>query len=154
MGGLWRYLLKVNPTVEDLCGRRRGPAYYGDDQPSSTWVSQGTRLCPRTSGITAARHPKSYTWGEGLAQRQLSAHRQEHRDSAGHVFDPAGIRQNPARWKCMRFRWPIRTPDGLVLVVGCSHRWGGAHTAGRPVAIDPHINRLLGGLHQIQAPDA
>src|SRR5260370_4898527 len=46
----------------------------------------------------------------------------------------------------------IRTPGGLVLVVGCSHP-GVEHIVQEASAIDPHINLLLGGLHQIQASD-
>jgi 7,8-dihydropterin-6-yl-methyl-4-(beta-D-ribofuranosyl)aminobenzene 5'-phosphate synthase len=46
----------------------------------------------------------------------------------------------------------IRTPDGLVLVVGCSHP-GVERIVQEASAIDPHISILLGGLHQIQAPD-
>jgi 7,8-dihydropterin-6-yl-methyl-4-(beta-D-ribofuranosyl)aminobenzene 5'-phosphate synthase len=46
----------------------------------------------------------------------------------------------------------IRTPDGLVLVVGCSHP-GVEHIMQESAAIDSHISILVGGLHQIQAPD-
>jgi 7,8-dihydropterin-6-yl-methyl-4-(beta-D-ribofuranosyl)aminobenzene 5'-phosphate synthase len=46
----------------------------------------------------------------------------------------------------------IRTPDGLVVVVGCSHP-GVEHIVQEATAINPHLNILLGGLHQIQAPD-
>jgi 7,8-dihydropterin-6-yl-methyl-4-(beta-D-ribofuranosyl)aminobenzene 5'-phosphate synthase len=46
----------------------------------------------------------------------------------------------------------IHTPDGLVLVVGCSHP-GVEHIVQEAAAINPHINILFGGLHQIQAPD-
>jgi 7,8-dihydropterin-6-yl-methyl-4-(beta-D-ribofuranosyl)aminobenzene 5'-phosphate synthase len=46
----------------------------------------------------------------------------------------------------------IRTPDGLALVVGCSHA-GVEHIMQEASAIDPHIRILFGSLHQIQAPD-
>lgn len=93
MGGL-AYLLKVNPTVKIYAPKERS-GVYGDDQPSSTWYRKDPSLPAEQryySGETAARHPKSYTWG-GLAQRQLSADRQERRDCARHLSDCAGIRQ-------------------------------------------------------------
>jgi len=46
----------------------------------------------------------------------------------------------------------IRTPDGLVLVVGCSHP-GVEQIMHEASAIEPHIKILIGGLHQIQATD-
>jgi len=46
----------------------------------------------------------------------------------------------------------IRTPRGLVVVVGRSHP-GVDHIMQEATAIDPHINILVGGLHQIQASD-
>lgn len=46
----------------------------------------------------------------------------------------------------------IRTPNGLVLVVGCLHP-GGERIVQEAGAIDSHISILLGGLHQIQTPD-
>ena len=46
----------------------------------------------------------------------------------------------------------IRTPDGLVVVVGCSHP-GVEPIMQEAGAINPHISILFGGLHQIQAPD-
>jgi 7,8-dihydropterin-6-yl-methyl-4-(beta-D-ribofuranosyl)aminobenzene 5'-phosphate synthase len=60
MGGL-AYLLKVNPTVKIYAPKERS-GVYGDDQPSSTWYRKDPSL-PAEQRITAARHPKSYTWG-------------------------------------------------------------------------------------------
>src|SRR6266446_3409767 len=59
MGGL-AYLLKVNPTVKTM-RRRRGPESTATPSPAVRGIAR-TRLCPRNSGITAARRPKSYTW--------------------------------------------------------------------------------------------
>jgi len=40
----------------------------------------------------------------------------------------------------------------VILIVGCSHP-GVEHIVQEATAIDPHINILLGGMHQIQQPD-
>ena len=88
MGGL-AYLLKVNPTVKiyaegEVRSLRRRPAqqYVVSQGPVS---AHGTAVLPR-------RAARNHTHGRGLAQRQLSADRQEHRDCARHVSDCAGIR--------------------------------------------------------------
>jgi 7,8-dihydropterin-6-yl-methyl-4-(beta-D-ribofuranosyl)aminobenzene 5'-phosphate synthase len=46
----------------------------------------------------------------------------------------------------------IKNPQGVILIVGCSHP-GIEHIVQEASAIDPHINILFGGLHQIQKPD-
>jgi 7,8-dihydropterin-6-yl-methyl-4-(beta-D-ribofuranosyl)aminobenzene 5'-phosphate synthase len=46
----------------------------------------------------------------------------------------------------------IKSPQGLILIVGCSHP-GVEHILQEATAIDPHINILFGGLHQIQKLD-
>jgi 7,8-dihydropterin-6-yl-methyl-4-(beta-D-ribofuranosyl)aminobenzene 5'-phosphate synthase len=46
----------------------------------------------------------------------------------------------------------IRTPDGLVLLVGCSHP-GLEKILQAAAAIDPHIHFLAGGFHLVTASD-
>ena len=62
------------------------------------------------------------------------------------------VSDKPGTLELRELSLAIRTPDGLVLVVGCSHP-GVEHIMQEASAIDPHINLLLGGLHQIQASD-
>ena len=62
------------------------------------------------------------------------------------------VSDKPGTLELRELSLAIRTPDGLVLVVGCSHP-GVEYIVQEANAIDPHINILLGGLHQIQAPD-
>ena len=46
----------------------------------------------------------------------------------------------------------VNTPDGLVLVVGCSHP-GIDKIAEAAAAINPKIHLIAGGLHLVAAPD-
>src|SRR5258708_32263601 len=62
------------------------------------------------------------------------------------------VSDKPGTLELRELSLAIRTPDGLGLAVGCSHP-GGEHIVQEASAIDPHINLLLGGLHQIQASD-
>jgi 7,8-dihydropterin-6-yl-methyl-4-(beta-D-ribofuranosyl)aminobenzene 5'-phosphate synthase len=46
----------------------------------------------------------------------------------------------------------IKSPQGLILIVGCSHP-GVENILQEAAAIDPHVHVLFGGLHQVQKPD-
>ena len=46
----------------------------------------------------------------------------------------------------------IKSPQGLILIVGCSHP-GVERILHDASAIDPHVHILFGGLHQVQQPD-
>jgi 7,8-dihydropterin-6-yl-methyl-4-(beta-D-ribofuranosyl)aminobenzene 5'-phosphate synthase len=68
------------------------------------------------------------------------------------TFLIALVSDKPGTQEVHELSLAIRTPDGLVLVVGCSHL-GVEKIVQQASSIDPHINIVLGGLHQIQAPD-
>ena len=60
--------------------------------------------------------------------------------------------QKPGTLEMSEVSLAIRTPKGLAVVVGCSHP-GVEHIVQEATAINPRINILFGGFHQIQAPD-
>ena len=62
------------------------------------------------------------------------------------------VSDKPGTLELRELSLAIRTPDGLVLVVGCSHP-GVERIVQEATAINPHIYILFGGLHQIQAPE-
>jgi 7,8-dihydropterin-6-yl-methyl-4-(beta-D-ribofuranosyl)aminobenzene 5'-phosphate synthase len=68
------------------------------------------------------------------------------------MYLTALVSDRPGTLELHELSLAIRTPDGLVLVVGCSHP-AVEHIVQEATAINPHINILFGGLHQIQAPD-
>jgi 7,8-dihydropterin-6-yl-methyl-4-(beta-D-ribofuranosyl)aminobenzene 5'-phosphate synthase len=68
------------------------------------------------------------------------------------MFLIALVSEDPGTRELRELSLAIRTPEGLILVVGCSHP-GVEHIMQEAIAVDPHINILFGGLHQIQAPD-
>jgi 7,8-dihydropterin-6-yl-methyl-4-(beta-D-ribofuranosyl)aminobenzene 5'-phosphate synthase len=68
------------------------------------------------------------------------------------MYLTALVSDRPGTLELHELSLAIRTPDGLVLVVGCSHP-GVEHIVQEATAINPHINILFGGLYQIQAPD-
>jgi 7,8-dihydropterin-6-yl-methyl-4-(beta-D-ribofuranosyl)aminobenzene 5'-phosphate synthase len=148
MGGL-AYLLKVNPTVKIYAPKERS-GVYGDDQPSSTWYRKDASL-PAEQRYYSGAPPEIIHMGEAWpgANFQLIDRNTE---IAPGMYLIALVSDRPGTLELHELSLAIRTPDGLVLVVGCSHP-GVEHIVQEATAINPHIDILFGGLHQIQAPD-
>jgi 7,8-dihydropterin-6-yl-methyl-4-(beta-D-ribofuranosyl)aminobenzene 5'-phosphate synthase len=148
MGGL-AYLLRVNPTVKIYAPKERS-GVYGDDQPSTTWYRKDASL-PAEQRYYSGVPPEIIHMGEAWpgANFQLI---EKHTEIAPGMFLIALVSDKPGTQELHELSLAIRTPDGVVLVVGCSHP-GLEQVVQQASAIDPHINILFGGLHQIQAPD-
>jgi 7,8-dihydropterin-6-yl-methyl-4-(beta-D-ribofuranosyl)aminobenzene 5'-phosphate synthase len=149
MGGL-AYLLKVNPTVKIYAPKERS-GVYGDDQPSSTWYRKDPSL-PTEQRYYRGAPPEIIHMGEAWPSANFQLIDKNIEIVPG-MYLIALVSDTPGTLEVHELSLAIRTPDGLVLVVGCSHP-GVEHILREASAIDPHINLLLGGLHQIQAPDA
>ena len=149
MGGL-AYLLKVNPTVKIYAPKERS-GVYGDDQPSSTWYRKDPSLPPEQR-YYGGGPPEIIHMGEAWpgANFQLI---DKNIEIAPGMYLIALVSDKPGTLELRELSLAIRTPDGLVLLVGCSHP-GEEHIMQEASTIDPHIKILFGGLHQIQAPDA
>jgi 7,8-dihydropterin-6-yl-methyl-4-(beta-D-ribofuranosyl)aminobenzene 5'-phosphate synthase len=148
MGGL-AYLLKVNPTVKIYAPKERS-GVYGDDQPSSTWYRKDPSL-PTEQRYYRGAPPEIIHMGEAWPNANFQLIDKNIEIVPG-MYLIALVSDTPGTLEVHELSLAIRTPDGLVLVVGCSHP-GVEHILQEASAIDPHINLLLGGLHQIQAPD-
>jgi len=59
------------------------------------------------------------------------------------MYLTALVSDRPGTLELHELSLAIRTPDGLVLVVGCSHP-GVEHIVQEATAINPHINILFG----------
>jgi 7,8-dihydropterin-6-yl-methyl-4-(beta-D-ribofuranosyl)aminobenzene 5'-phosphate synthase len=68
------------------------------------------------------------------------------------IFIFSGVSTSPGTLELKELTLAIKSPRGVILIVGCSHP-GVEHILQEAAAIDPHINILFGGLHQIQKPD-
>ena len=149
IGGL-AYLLKVNPTVKIYAPKERS-GVYGDDQPSSTWYRKDPSLPPEQR-YYGGGPPEIIHMGEAWpgANFQLI---DKNIEIVPGMYLIALVSDKPGTLELRELSLAIRTPDGLVLLVGCSHP-GVEHIMQEASTIDPHIKILFGGLHQIQAPDA
>ena len=149
IGGL-AYLLKVNPTVKIYAPKERS-GVFGDDQPSSTWYRKDPSLPPEQR-YYGGGPPEIIHMGEAWpgANFQLI---DKNIEIAPGMYLIALVSDKPGTLELRELSLAIRTPDGLVLLVGCSHP-GVEHIMQEASTIDPHIKILFGGLHQMQAPDA
>jgi 7,8-dihydropterin-6-yl-methyl-4-(beta-D-ribofuranosyl)aminobenzene 5'-phosphate synthase len=68
------------------------------------------------------------------------------------LFILPGVSTSPGTLELKELSLAIKSPQGLILIVGCSHP-GVEHILQEASAIDPHVHILFGGLHQIQKPD-
>lgn len=68
------------------------------------------------------------------------------------AFILSGVSTTPGTMELKELSLAIKSPEGVILIVGCSHP-GVEHIVEEATAIDPRINVLIGGLHQIQKPD-
>jgi len=148
MGGL-AYLLKVNPTVKIYAPKERS-GVYGDDQRSSTWYRKDPSL-PAEQRYYSGAPPEIIHMGEAWPSANFQLIDKNIEIVPG-MYLIALVSDQPGTLELHELSLAIRTPDGLVVVVGCSHP-GVEHIVQEASAIDPHINLLFGGLHQIQAPD-
>ncbi len=148
MGGL-AYLLRVNPTVKIYAPKERS-GVYGDDSPSSAFYRKDPSL-PAEQRYYGGKPPAILQMGSAWpgANIQLIDKTME---IAPSVYVIALVSDKPGTLELRELSLAIRTPDGLVLVVGCSHP-GVEHIVQEATAIDPHIHILFGGLHEVQAPD-
>ena len=62
------------------------------------------------------------------------------------------ISDKPGTMELKELSLAIKSSQGLILIVGCSHP--GVEQIVQEAASIDHINILFGGLHEIQAPDA
>jgi 7,8-dihydropterin-6-yl-methyl-4-(beta-D-ribofuranosyl)aminobenzene 5'-phosphate synthase len=148
MGGL-AYLLKVNPTVKIYAPKERS-GVYGDDPPSSTWYRKDPSL-PVEQRYYGGAPPEIIHMGAAWPGANFHLI-DKNTEIAPGIFLIALVSDKPGTLELRELSLAIRTPDGLVLVVGCSHP-GVEQIVQEATAIDPHINILFGGLHQIQTPD-
>ena len=86
-----------------------------------------------------------------LAGSQRRAYRQDDGNSPRHYVDRAGVGR-PRNQRAQGMSLAVNTPEGIVLVVGCSHP-GIEKIVEAAAAINPKIHLLAGGFHLVVAPD-
>jgi 7,8-dihydropterin-6-yl-methyl-4-(beta-D-ribofuranosyl)aminobenzene 5'-phosphate synthase len=147
MGGL-AYLLKVNPQVK-IYAPKEAFGVYGSDLPS-TFYRKDPSLPPEQRYYTGAP-PDVMRFGSAWpgANFQLVDKTVE---IAPNIHLISLVSDKPGTLELRELSLAINTPDGIVIVVGCSHP-GIDKIAEAASTINPRIHLIAGGFHLVTASD-
>ena len=147
MGGM-SYLLQVNPRVK-IYAPKEGFGVYGADLPS-TFYRKDTSLPPEERYYDGAP-PAVMQFGAAWpgANFQLIDKTTE---IAPGIHLIALVSDKPGTLELRELSLAINTPEGMVLIVGCSHP-GIDKIVEAATAINPRIHLIAGGFHLVVSPD-
>jgi 7,8-dihydropterin-6-yl-methyl-4-(beta-D-ribofuranosyl)aminobenzene 5'-phosphate synthase len=147
MGGL-TYLLKVNPTVK-IYAPKEGFGVYGADLPSSFYRKDAS--LPQEQRYYDGTPPEVMRFGSAWpgANFQLV---DKNIEIAPDIHLVALVSDKPGTLELRELSLAINTPEGMVIVVGCSHP-GIDKIVESATAINPRIHFIAGGFHLVVAPD-
>lgn len=147
MGGL-SYVLRMNPKVT-IYAPKEGFGVYGADLPSN-FYRKDPSLPPE----------KRYYDGTPPAVMQFGsawpgAHFElidKNTEIAPGIHLLTLVSDKPGTLELRELSLAINTPEGLIIIVGCSHP-GIDRIVELATAITPHIHFIVGGFHLVVAPD-
>ena len=148
VGGL-SYVLEVNPKVRILAPLE-GFGIFGSRLPS-TFYRKDTSL-PAEMRYYDGSPPETMKFGSLFAHANIELIDKTTEIAPG-ITLIAMISDTPGTRELRELSLAIDTPDGLVLIVGCSHP-GIESIVAEAARIDPHIHFVAGGFHLIAASDA
>ncbi len=143
-----KYLLSVNPSVP-IYAPMESFGIFGGAAPS-TLIKPITALPERMryyDGKYPDKIPTGYPWSGGnfvLVDKLTEI-------SPG-IFLVFTISKTPGTLELRELSLVLRGPDGLSIIVGCSHP-GIEEILQAAAAIDPHVHFLCGGLHLVSTPE-
>jgi 7,8-dihydropterin-6-yl-methyl-4-(beta-D-ribofuranosyl)aminobenzene 5'-phosphate synthase len=148
MGGL-AYLLKVNPAVK-IYAPKEGFGVYGGDLPS-TFYRKDSSLSPEQRYYDGVP-PEMMRFGSAWpgANFQLV---EKQTEIAPDIHLIALVSDKPGTLEMRELSLAINTPEGMAIVVGCSHP-GIDKIVAAAAAINPQIHVIAGGFHLVVASDA
>jgi 7,8-dihydropterin-6-yl-methyl-4-(beta-D-ribofuranosyl)aminobenzene 5'-phosphate synthase len=148
MGGL-AYLLKVNPKVM-IYAPKEGFGVYGADLPSSFYRKEPS--LPSEQRYYDGAPPDVMRFGSAWpgANFQLVDKTVE---IAPNIYLISLVSDKPGTLELHELSLAIKAPNGMVLVVGCSHP-SIDKIVEAASTIDPHIHLIVGGFHLVVTNDA
>src|SRR6185369_201097 len=147
MGGL-AYLLKVNPGVK-IYAPKEGFGVYGSDLPSSFYRKDPS--LPPEQRYYDGVPPEVMRFGSAWpgANFQLIDKQTE---IAPDIHLVALVSDKPGTLEMRELSLAINTPEGMAIVVGCSHP-GIDKIVAAAAAINPRIHIIVGGFHLVVSTD-
>ena len=148
MGGL-TYLLKVNPSVK-IYAPKEGFGVYGADLPSS-FYRKDPSLSPEHRYYDGVP-PEVMRFGSAWPGANFQLVDKE-TEILPDIHLIALVSDKPGTLELRELSLAINTPEGMAIIVGCSHP-GIDKIVAAAAAINPHIHFIAGGFHLVVASDA
>jgi 7,8-dihydropterin-6-yl-methyl-4-(beta-D-ribofuranosyl)aminobenzene 5'-phosphate synthase len=149
MGGL-TYLLKMNPNLKIYAPREGLGGVFGTSVPSSFYRKDD--LLPPEMRYFDGNPPTVMTFGSAWPGANF-----ELIDKTTEVLPGmtliALVSDAPGTRELKELSLAINTPNGIVLIVGCSHP-GIDAIVSEAARINTHIHFIAGGLHLVVTPDS
>ena len=140
------YLLKANPTVK-IYAPLEG-AYF--NSPSPVAFLQRTPGLPPNMSYYHGAQPDVFRSGSPWPEANFEIVRETTEIFPG-FFVLTTVSQKPGTRDMNEVSLAIRTPEGLAVVVGCSHP-GVEKILENAAAIDPQLYTVTGGFHLVVTP--
>jgi 7,8-dihydropterin-6-yl-methyl-4-(beta-D-ribofuranosyl)aminobenzene 5'-phosphate synthase len=147
MGGL-TYVLSVNPKVR-IFAPKENFGIYGSDLPGKFY--RKAESLPAEMRYYGGTPPEIMHFGTAFPGANIQLIDKTTEIEPGFTLI-ALVSDVPGTRELKELSLAIKTPDGVVLVVGCSHPGIEAIVA-EAAKIDPHIHFLAGGFHLVVAQD-
>lgn len=141
-------VLKVNPKVK-IYGPKEGFGVYGSSLPS-TFYRKNEALAPEQRYYDG-KPPEVLEFGSAWRDANIEVIDKTTEIAPG-VWLIALVSDQPGTLELKEVSLAIDTPEGIVLLVGCSHP-GIEKIVEAAAAINPKIHYVLGGFHLVNAKD-
>jgi 7,8-dihydropterin-6-yl-methyl-4-(beta-D-ribofuranosyl)aminobenzene 5'-phosphate synthase len=148
MAGL-SHVLSVNPKVKIYAPQDGLGGIYGSSIPSSFYRKDGS--LPPEMRYYDGRPPEVLKLGTAWPDGNFELIDKTTEIAPG-ITLIALVSETPGTRELKELSLAVNTPDGLVLVVGCSHP-GIEKIVEAAAAINPKIHLIAGGFHLVVAPD-
>lgn len=147
MGGM-SYLLSVNPKVR-IYAPKEGFGVYGADLPSAFYRKDES--LPAEQRYYDGKPPDVMRFGSAWPQANITLVDKPTVIAPGiHLISL--VSDKPGTLELRELSLAIETPDGMAIVVGCSHT-GIDNIVKAAAAIQPKIQFVAGGFHLVVAKD-
>src|SRR2546426_1699846 len=143
------YLLTVNPGVK-IYAPKEGFGVFGAALPGTFYRSDST--LPSRMRYFDGRPPAELTFGTAWPTAHFVWVDSVTEVGPGVSIIPT-VSQKPGTLELRELSLALRTPNGLILLVGCSHP-GIETIVEASTRVADHVYLILGGLHLVITPDA
>jgi len=147
--GGFSYLLSVNPKVK-IYAPKEGFGIFGSDLPSKFYRKDES--LPAEMRYYNGAPPETMRFGTVFPGANIQLIDKTTEVAPG-ITLIALVSDAPGTKEMKELSLAINTPDGIVLVVGCSHP-GIETIVAETAKINPHIHFIAGGFHLVVAQDA